>query len=184
VIFASDESPSMPSRHVGMRESDYADVLEFYFQEARLLDEDRFAEWLELLAPDLTYRMPIRVTRRRGDGDGFSDGTGHFYDNRASVEIRVRRLIETASAYAEDPASRVRRLVNNLRLEERADGLWGASTYLLLLRNRFDSPTYDLLSGERVDLLRRRADGSFEVVRREFRADQTTLGLINVAIFV
>jgi PAH dioxygenase small subunit len=173
---------SIPARHVSMRESLYADVLELYHHEARLLDGDRLTEWLDLLAEDLTYRMPVRVTKRRADGPGLSE-TGHFYDNRASMVVRVRRLVETETAYAEDPPSRVRRFVTNLDVEERADGLCRARSYLLMLRSRFDSPDHELLSAERDDVLRRRGD-SFELVSRRILVDQTTLGISNLAVFL
>jgi 3-phenylpropionate/cinnamic acid dioxygenase small subunit len=176
-------TPPARSRPVTMRDPRYVDVLEHYYREARLLDGDRFTEWLDLLAADLTYRMPIRVTRHRGDGPEFAEGTGHFYDNRASMVIRVRRLLETDAAYAEDPPSRVRRFVTNLHVEERGDGLLQATSYLLVLRNRFDDPQHELLSAERDDLLRSEGDG-FRLVSRRVLVDQSTLGSSNLAIFL
>lgn len=179
----TDAPPPVPARHVSMREPLYSDVLELYYREARLLDGDRLTEWLDLLAEDLTYRMPVRVTRRRADGPGLSEGTGHFYDNRASMGVRVRRLVDTETAYAEDPPSRVRRFVTNLDVEERDDGLCRARSYLLMLRSRFDSPDHELLSAERDDLLRRKGD-SFVLVSRRILVDQSTLGSSNLAVFL
>src|SRR4249919_1058691 len=43
----------------------YLDVLHFLNVEAELLDDNRFDEWLELLTEDVTYRMPVTVTRER-----------------------------------------------------------------------------------------------------------------------
>src|SRR5690349_5319537 len=44
-----------------------ADVLraveQFLYREARLLDERRFHEWLELFTEDLRYWMPVRTSR-------------------------------------------------------------------------------------------------------------------------
>jgi 3-phenylpropionate/cinnamic acid dioxygenase small subunit len=177
------ESPAGSARRVRVREPLYADVVEFYYDEARLLDEDRFDEWFELLADDLRYRMPIRVTRHRADGAEFSEGTGHYYDNKASMGIRVRRLVDTAAAYAEDPPSRVRRFVTNLAVEERDDGLLRVRSYLLLLRSRFDDPEYVQLSAERDDLLRGAGDG-YRLVSRRILVDQSTIGNNNIAVFL
>ena len=44
-----------------------ADVEDFLYREADLLDERRFAEWLELLADDLVYFMPIRHNVKFGE---------------------------------------------------------------------------------------------------------------------
>src|SRR6201984_2727245 len=41
------------------------EVDQFYYEEAELLDDGRFAEWLELLADDLDYWMPTRTNRLR-----------------------------------------------------------------------------------------------------------------------
>ena len=38
------------------------DVEQFLYREARLLDERRFREWLELFAADVRYWMPGRST--------------------------------------------------------------------------------------------------------------------------
>ena len=48
-------------------------VTAFLYHEAELLDANRFAEWLELLAPEIEYRMPVRTTKFLLDGDGFED---------------------------------------------------------------------------------------------------------------
>ena len=37
-----------------------ADIEDFYFHEADLLDERKFRDWLDILADDISYFMPIR----------------------------------------------------------------------------------------------------------------------------
>ncbi len=39
------------------------EVEQFLYREARLLDERRFHEWLELFADDVRYWMPVRMSR-------------------------------------------------------------------------------------------------------------------------
>src|SRR6201990_2027613 len=42
------------------------EVEQFYYEEAELLDDGRFADWLELLAGDLGYWLPTRAHMVRG----------------------------------------------------------------------------------------------------------------------
>ena len=41
------------------------EVEQLYYREADLLDEGRFADWLDLFADDLVYWMPTRTNRLR-----------------------------------------------------------------------------------------------------------------------
>jgi len=161
---------------------DWNSVLAFYHYEAQLLDEVELTDWKELLAEDLDYKMPVRETVSRRDGLGFSDETFHFEDNHASMSLRIKRLTETRTAWAEDPPSRCRRFVTNLRVSRLDDDEFAARSYLLLMRNRRDETNFEFFSGERQDVLRRTAD-SFEIVKRTILCDQTRLGNNNLAIF-
>ncbi len=42
------------------------EILDLLHREAELLDEGRLDEWLDLLTDDVTYQMPVRMTRERG----------------------------------------------------------------------------------------------------------------------
>jgi 3-phenylpropionate/cinnamic acid dioxygenase small subunit len=45
------------------------EIEQFYYYEARLLDEHNYAEWLDLYSEDTRYWMPIRETRTSDDLD-------------------------------------------------------------------------------------------------------------------
>jgi 3-phenylpropionate/cinnamic acid dioxygenase small subunit len=92
----------------------WCDVADWLVQEARLLDQNRVVEWGELLAPELVYRMPVRRNVRRDRGSGFDPRMMHFDDNHATTQLRIRRLLESDGAYAEDPPSRRRRVVADI----------------------------------------------------------------------
>jgi 3-phenylpropionate/cinnamic acid dioxygenase small subunit len=77
-------------------------------REARLLDEGRFEEWLELFAPQCVYWVPARP----GAGDPRREVTVAF-DDRRRLEDRIYRL-RTGSAWSQAPASRTVRLVSNV----------------------------------------------------------------------
>jgi 3-phenylpropionate/cinnamic acid dioxygenase small subunit len=99
------------------------------------------------------------------------------------LETRIARL-ETEYAWAEDPPSRSRRYVTNVRVEATSnpDEL-GAKSNLLIFRNRRDAPDHQLIAGERHDVLRRAGDG-WRIARRTVYLDQATLGTHNLAIFL
>lgn len=161
----------------------FLESLQVLTAEALLLDDLDFPAWTAMLDDDLDYRAQVRSTLERGNGAGFSPDMFHFEDNRASIEMRIRRLA-TDSAWAEDPPSRTRRLVTNVRTERPSgDEEVGVRSYLLLLRNRYDSPTYQMLSCDRHDLWLRRPDG-WKLRRRSIYLDQTVVGFDNLAVFL
>ena len=102
-----------------------AEIEQFLYYEAELLDEHRYAEWFELFADDVRYRVPtqenrLRRDRRAGHGDLDGDPEPHlevalFDDDKTTLGWRVRQL-ETATHWAEDPPSRTRHLVSNVRV--------------------------------------------------------------------
>ena len=161
------------------------EIERFLRLDAYLLDHNRLAEWLNILAPDLHYFVPVRQTRERVDRDQeFSSNIGHMDDTFESIAMRVHRLVNTKTAWSEDPASRVRRFITNVTVwETDVEGEYDVTSYLLVARNRFYQEDYTLLSAERNDRVRRVGE-TFELVRREVLMDQSVLGMPNLAIFL
>jgi len=156
-------------------------VEQFLFREAELLDGGMFEDWLDLFSDDARYIVPVRVTRQRG-ADDVSDEMAHMDENARSLRIRVQR-IRTGHAWAEDPPSRTRHFVSNVRVSTATDGELEVRCNLLVYRNRGSSSDHDLLSGERTDVLRRHGD-SWLIARRRVVLDQATLGTKNLGIFL
>lgn len=157
---------------------------DFLIAEAALLDDRRFAEWLELFADDLEYVVPVRTTRRTGNGSDVDWESRHFDDTKASMSLRVRRLTETDVAWAEDPPSFTRRMVSNFRYAPGpADTELTVKTNLLLFRSRGTKGTHDLIAGERTDVLRL-VDGALKIAKRHVVLDQATLGTKNLGVFL
>lgn len=159
------------------------DVLEFLYREAELVDTGRFEDWLSLLTDDIRYHMPARLTRERGSEPDRSDQMQFFWDDRTTLELRVRRL-RTDFAWAEDPPSRTRHFISNVRIAPAAAvSELDVRSNVLIYRNRGDVAQFELISGERRDVLRL-SDGAWRLARREFVVDQATLGSTNLGIFV
>src|SRR3546814_15990181 len=77
-----------------------ADITECLFDEAELLDGLRFDAWAALLAPDLSYRVPLRVTRSTADQARSVDRVMmHFDDDHASIMGRIGRLGKIGRAH-------------------------------------------------------------------------------------
>ena len=155
---------------------------QFLVEEAALLDAADYAGWLELLCEDIRYVMPVRVTTARGAGfDSLSD-MAHFDEDMYALRKRVQRLA-TDHAWTEDPPSRTRHFVTNVRTFRAAPGELRVQSALLLFRSRGDTREADLLSAGRADLLRETADG-LRLARREITADESVLRTQNLAVFL
>ncbi|AEV16358.1 Naphthalene dioxygenase small subunit [Thermus sp. CCB_US3_UF1] len=165
------------------------EILEVLYREAELLDEGRYREWLALTTEDVVYQVPVRLTRERppeGGYGGVSPSMYHLDEDRTSLEMRVARL-ETGFAWAEDPPSRLRHFVSNVRVglpQETARGTEvEVRSNLLLFRSRWDRPEFTLLSAERRDLWRRQEDG-WRLARRLVILDHSTLPTHNLSFFL
>ena len=155
---------------------------QFLVEEAALLDAADFAGWLGLLCEDIRYLMPVRVTTARGAGfDSLAD-MGHFDEDMYALRKRVQRLA-TDHAWTEDPPSRTRHFVTNVRtFRDEHDDLRVESA-LLLLRSRGDTREASLISAGRTDLLRATPDG-LRLARREITVDESVLRTQNLAVFL
>ncbi|MDX2937786.1 aromatic-ring-hydroxylating dioxygenase subunit beta [Streptomyces ipomoeae] len=160
----------------------FLEVLQALWDEAATLDAADFKTWRAWLTPDLRYEMPVRATRERGDGDGFSTGTHHLGEDLAGIELRL--AWHESGAWADSPPSRARRFVTNVRAwHTDTPDEYRVQSYVLVVRNRFDDPTLRLLPADRHDVLRR-VDGELKLARRRILLDQTTLAVDNLAFFL
>ena len=150
-------------------------------EEAALLDAADYSGWLDLLCEDIRYLMPVRVTTARGAGFSTQPGMGHFDEDMYALRKLVQRLA-TDHAWTEDPPSRTRHFVTNVRTFRHDDGLKVESA-LLLFRSRGDTREADLISAGRADLLRQTDDG-LKLARREITVDEAVLRTQNLAVFL
>ena len=178
------EDPATRQRAIRAHEPEYGEIVEFLYEEAALLDHLEYQRWGDLLDEGLSYRAPLRQTRTMADNDKAQHhNMAHFADNYRTMMFRINRLINTKSAYAEDPPSRTRRLVTNIRAWNTAADEYTVISYLTITRNRFDEGNMTVLSGEREDVLRRGPQG-LKLLKRSIVLDQSTLGVPNLAIFL
>ena len=159
------------------------EVEQFLYEEAALLDEHRYREWLDLFADDATYFMPIRRTRMAKELDQEFTKPGEmafFNDTKPLLEGRVTKL-ETGRSWAEDPPSRTRRLITNIRVVEADSADLTVASNFQIYRTRLNS-LEDSWIGSRRDVLRR-VDASFEIAARTIYLEQTVLLSRNLSNF-
>jgi 3-phenylpropionate/cinnamic acid dioxygenase small subunit len=180
----------------GMNEDVSREVEQFLYREARLLDERRFHEWLQLLTDDVRYWMGSRSNRYPKsskaiailDPDRYveddltkADELAILDEDMASLTSRVARL-DTGMAWAEDPPSRTRHLITNIEVEP-GDAVAEVKVYsnFMVYRSRAETEQ-DFYVGARRDVLRRMA-GAWKIAGRKITLDQNVLLAKNVSIF-
>ena len=139
------------------------EIEQFVYQEAWLLDSQRFEEWLDLFTDDAVYWVPA--------GHDDIDPTRHvsiIHDEKAAMARRVKRL-RSGHAYAQDPASRVHRIVSNVRIvpnDPRGDGTdsLGVTTMMLLVELARHRQT---IHSARCEFLLDRRDGGWRIRRKK-----------------
>jgi len=153
-------------------------------REARLLDGERYQEWLETcIDADIHYWMPDMETRRRDDPRGtYAYGEAAYFDDRLNeLSVRVRRYNEP-SAWADNPATRHAHLISNIEVNATDDpDLFAVFSAFTNVRNRNEADQ-DIIHGRREDVLRRGADG-FRLVRRRVFIVQNILLSKNLNTF-
>jgi 3-phenylpropionate/cinnamic acid dioxygenase small subunit len=90
----------------------------FLYREARLLDERRFADWLEILTEDISYRVPLTDYH---EDDAYSREISITDDNRRRLESRVWHVGESGLNHTQDPPARTLRTISNVELSMLAE---------------------------------------------------------------
>lgn len=158
-------------------------VERFYYDEAALLDDRRYDDWLALFAEDIRYVMPLRTNRIRREWKLEFSGpheSAYFDEDHASLDMRVRKFA-SGTNWAEDPPSRTRHLIGNVRIDSSEAGAIAVRSAFIVYRNRLERQT-EVFAGERQDVLR--ADGeTFRIAHRHIVLDQGTLLTSSLSFF-
>lgn len=121
-------------------------------REARLLDQSRHREWLDMYAPECLYWVPATP----GGGDPRHEVAVAF-DDRRRLEDRIFRL-GSEYAWSQRPPSRTSRMISNVAVFATADPdiVMVRSNFLTTELQAGDRRTYAGWTGHR---LARRGDG-------------------------
>jgi 3-phenylpropionate/cinnamic acid dioxygenase small subunit len=162
-------------------EPQYADIREFLFFEAELLDARHYDKWFALLAPDIEYRVAARIVRAA------SAEPGEFLvldDRQVDIKTRIAQISNPKLTYAENPAPFTRRFVSNIRATTNpVSDLFKVSSSILLYRKDASVSEPHLISAVRHDLLRG-VGGELRLVKRNVSLDQSVVASANLATFL
>lgn len=128
-----------------------AQVEDFLYGEAAILDSWRYDDWLALFEPGGRYEIPTTDYR----GWSLHEGGSFVDDDYDLLRARVKRL-KSRKAHAENPHSRTQHLVSNVRLTAQ-DGAVQADAAFVVYRAR--DGRFDTYVGRYQHLLVPTADG-------------------------
>jgi benzoate/toluate 1,2-dioxygenase beta subunit len=129
----------------------------FLIQEAHLLDERRFREWMGLFADDGIYWVPAVPNQ-----ESPFDQASLFYDDRELMKTRIDRL-EHPRIHVQTPPSRTAHLVGNVIVEQADEGEFLVRSTFIMVEYRDDRQR--TFAGRQSHRLRREG-ASFRIVQK------------------
>ncbi|MBJ22092.1 MAG: hypothetical protein GY910_27985 [bacterium] len=171
-------------------------VEQFYYREARILDERKFQQWLGLVTEDIRYTIPARHVPLN---DSSMRGTEALHDedreiSRCDVDelpfreedlltlaVRVDRNFKI-NAWAETPAARTRRFITNIEVwAADTEGEFRAYSNFMLSFSRHGTENYTY-TGQRRDRLRVDGD-AFKIAEREVILEENVITTPTLGLF-
>ncbi len=154
-----------------------AEIEDFLFAEADLLDAWRLEEWLGLLTGDAAYRIPPN------DAPGGDHRETLFIvaDDIDRIRGRVKRLL-SVEAHAEYPRSRTRRLISNVRILAVEEPHIRVAANFVVYRFRRDQRIGAYVG--RYDYRLRIDDGAIRIAERVATLDSEELGGLGSVSFL
>lgn len=140
------------------------DIIDFIYQEARMLDEGRYDEWLSLWLESAIYWMPLDY--KQSDP---INATSLLYEDHFMLRLRVERL-NGARTFSQKPKSRCHHVLQRPFVDvfEPLEGRFQTNTSVHYVETRLDEQillaltvTHDLkiddgklkIAGKKVELL-------------------------------
>lgn len=147
-------------------------IARFLFEEAELLDNRQYRDWLALFTDDLEYHVPIRIHRQQqGLADqwrldqelGGAEDLPITRHDRKTLGAAIERIMSGRSI-SDNPPWFTERLISNIIADRGED----PGTYKIKSRfviQRYKAGREQMIFGHRQDQLRE-ADGSFLIQSR------------------
>lgn len=153
------------------------EVEQFLYMEAQLLDDRRYSDWIELIADDIHYYMPVRRNVKFGEWDRENTDPeseiSWFDEGKRTLAGRVRQL-NTGVHWAEEPVSRFSHLVTNVRVVDVQGDEVKVNCRFLVYTNRLHDEV-NIFVGKRDDTLRRDPVTGWKIAKRTILLDQNVL---------
>ena len=107
-------------------------IQQFLYHEARLLDERRWDEWLDLLTDEATYWVPYQWGQ-----ESATDHVSLFYEDKTLLRMRIDRL-ENDLSPLEWPPSRTNHHITNVQVDSDDGDMLTAKALFLFVEYRRD----------------------------------------------
>ena len=154
-------------------------VEQFLFLEARLADEGDYDGWEALWTDDGVYWIPA-------NGDDIDPATqmSILFDNRSRIALRIRQL-KSDKRHAQNPRSRLRRLLANIEVLDpgpaEAGGDVAVGANFLIYESRQRGTT---IWGGRAEYRLRRTDGGWRMAHKKVMLVDNDRALSTLAFLV
>lgn len=156
-------------------------IEQFLYREADLLDAFELEAWLELLDEDITLRIPVRIARHPGsERPEFSEESNYLREDYEMIRERVGRPSKEY-AWSENPRSRVRHVIGNVRVLDVADDILTVANNQHVFRSYGDKADHDMLSAQRHTTLRE-AGECYRITDRTVYLDHSILNTKNLTL--
>jgi p-cumate 2,3-dioxygenase beta subunit len=154
-----------------------AEVEDFLYHEAALLDEWRLDEWQTLLTDDATYYVPSN------DQPESNHRRALFLiaDDRERIRQRIIR-VQDPNCHAEFPKSRTRRVIGNVRILSVEGDLISVAANFVCYRFRRYERVREYVGA--YHYLLRRAGDTFRIKERRVLIDAHELGSLGSVSFI
>lgn len=171
-------------------------VEQFYYREARLLDNRQYQTWLTLCSPSISYVMPARTNplvdnKERGNEEMISierelegadsEGTPIRNESYPYLMLRVERSFKP-NAWAENPPARTRRIVGNVEVSSVLEDRLSVTSAFHLFYSRPGSENF-LYAGQRRDVLLREGTG-YLILDRVIVMDMAEITVPTLGLFL
>ncbi|PWR25398.1 aromatic-ring-hydroxylating dioxygenase subunit beta [Zavarzinia aquatilis] len=130
-----------------------ADLEEFLFQEALLIDNWQLPDWLKLFTDDAHYYVPSTDVAEDAAAE---NNLFYIADDRFRLGERVTRLMKR-TAHAEYPRSKLRHLISNVLIRKAEGDLIEVGSVFVTYRSK-DGQT-DVYFGSNIHKLVKTGDG-------------------------
>jgi benzoate/toluate 1,2-dioxygenase beta subunit len=135
--------------------SEAEDIL---YREARLLDNRRYREWLELFGENGRYWIPCN-----GEGTDPEREITLVYEDLPKLRDRIERLA-SGMAHAQTPPSRTKRLISNVEVDNTSEDAATVSSGFILYELRRSK---ERVFAGRYEHSLRRIDGNWKIATKK-----------------
>ncbi len=155
-----------------------AEVEDFLYYEAELLDQWELEKWLELLTDDAAYYVPPNDVPH----GSHTDTLFLVADDIHRIKSRVKRLL-SKNAHAENPKSRTKRMIHNVRIVSQDGDTVHVKANFVVYRFRRNSPDREYVGTYYLQL--KLADGGLKIKERRTVLDAEELAsLYNISFIL